>query len=68
MKLGHYARLAARESRRSRGRITLFMGCIAVGVAAVVLGELDDAPGLVLFGGLLLLGTVALTVRTALSD
>jgi putative ABC transport system permease protein len=26
-----------RESRRSRGRIVLFMGCIAVGVAAIVL-------------------------------
>ena len=37
MKLAHYVRLAARESRRSRGRIALFMGCIAVGVAAVVL-------------------------------
>ena len=37
MKLGHYGRMAARESRRSRGRIALFSGCIAVGVAAVVL-------------------------------
>ena len=37
MRPGHYARLAGRESRRSRGRIALFMGCIAVGVAAVVL-------------------------------
>ena len=33
----HYARLALRESRRSRGRIALLMGCIAVGVAAIVL-------------------------------
>lgn len=37
MTLGHYARLCIRESRRSRGRIALFMGCIAVGVAAIVL-------------------------------
>lgn len=37
MTLGHYARLVVRESRRSRGRIVLFMGCIAVGVAAIVL-------------------------------
>ena len=37
----------------------------AIGVAAIVLGEADDAPGLVLFGGLLILGTVALAVRTA---
>jgi hypothetical protein len=37
----------------------------AVGVAAIVLGEADDAPGLVLFGGLLIAGTVVLAVRTA---
>jgi hypothetical protein len=37
----------------------------AIGVAAIVLGEVDDAPGLVLFGGLLIVGTVAMTVRTA---
>ena len=37
MTLAQYARLAVRESRRSRGRIALFTGCIAVGVAAVVL-------------------------------
>ena len=37
MTLGQYARLVVRESRRSRGRIVLFMGCIAVGVAAIVL-------------------------------
>lgn len=36
MRIGHYARLALRESRRSGGRIALFTGCIAVGVAAVV--------------------------------
>jgi len=37
----------------------------AVGVAAMAIGEADDAPGLVLFGLLLIAGTVALTVRTA---
>ena len=37
----------------------------AIGVAAIVLGEADDAPGLVLFGGLLVAGTVALALRTA---
>jgi hypothetical protein len=37
----------------------------ATGVAAIVLGEADDAPGLVLFGGLLIVATVALAVRTA---
>ena len=42
------------------------IGAVAIGVAAIVLGEADDAPGLVLFGLLLIAGTVALTVRTAL--
>jgi hypothetical protein len=37
----------------------------AIGVAAVVLGEIDDAPGLVLFGGLLVAVTIAVTVRAA---
>jgi hypothetical protein len=37
----------------------------AIGVAAILLGEADDAPGLVLFGGLLIVGTVALAFRTA---
>lgn len=37
----------------------------AIGGAAIVFGEADDAPGLVLFGGLLILGTLALAVRTA---
>lgn len=37
----------------------------AIGVAAIAFGEADDAPGLVLFGGLLIVGTVALAVRTA---
>jgi hypothetical protein len=40
-------------------------GAAAVGVAAIVLGEGDDAPGLVLFGCLLILGAVAVTVRAA---
>ena len=35
----------------------------AIGAAAIVLGEADDAPGLVLFGCLLVIGTVVLTVR-----
>jgi hypothetical protein len=35
----------------------------ALGVAAMIVGEADDAPGLVGFGLLLLMGTVALTVR-----
>ena len=38
---------------------------VGIGVAAIVLGETDDAPGLVAFGGLLIVATVALAVRTA---
>jgi hypothetical protein len=53
--------LAARRPRSVVYRVA----AVAVGVAAIVLGEGDDAPGLVLFGGLLILGTVALAVRTA---
>ena len=37
-----------------------------LGVAACLFGNADDAPGLVLFGCLLIAGTVALAVRTAL--
>ena len=40
----------------------------AVGVAAIVLGELDDAPGLVGFGCLLIFGAIALSVRVAQRD
>ena len=40
-------------------------GAAALGVAAIVVGESDDAPGLVLFGCLLVVGAVALAVRTA---
>jgi hypothetical protein len=51
---------------RKPGNFAYRAAAAAVGVAAIVLGEADDAPGLVLFGGLLIVGTVALTVRTAL--
>ena len=53
---------AARKPRNLVYRAT----AVAIGAAAMVLGEADDAPGLVLFGSLLILGTVALAVRTAL--
>jgi hypothetical protein len=53
--------LAARKA----GNIAYQAAAAAIGVAAIVLGEADDAPGLVLFGGLLIAGTVALAVRTA---
>ncbi len=38
---------------------------IALGVAAVVLGEADDSPGLQGIGVVLVVGAVALGVRTA---
>jgi hypothetical protein len=46
-------------------KIAYLVAAGAIGAAAIVLGEADDAPGLVLFGLLLILGTVALAVRTA---
>jgi hypothetical protein len=52
--------LAARKPRS----LALQVGAVAIGVAAIVFGEADDAPGLVLFGLLLIVGTVALAVRT----
>jgi hypothetical protein len=46
-------------------KIAYLIAAGTIGAAAIVLGEADDAPGLMLFGGLLILGTVALAVRTA---
>ncbi len=37
----------------------------ALGVAAIVLGEADDSPGLQLIGVLLVVGAVALGIKTA---
>ena len=50
---------------RKPGNFAYRVAATAIGVAAIVLGEADDAPGLVLFGGLLIVGTVALTLRIA---
>ena len=47
------------------GSVVYRVAAAAIGIAAIVLGEADDAPGLVLFGCLLIVGTVVLTVRTA---
>jgi hypothetical protein len=58
---GFLLELAARRPRS----LPLQVGAAAIGVAAIALGEADDAPGLVLFGLLLIVGTVALAVRTA---
>jgi hypothetical protein len=53
--------LAARRPRAFGYRAA----AVAIGIAAIALGQVDDAPGLILFGGLLITGTVALTIRTA---
>ncbi len=50
---------------RNPSSIAYRVATTAVGVVAIVLGNADDAPGLVLFGLLLIVGAVALTVRTA---
>ncbi len=50
---------------RRPGNVAYRAAAIAIGVAAMVLGEADDAPGLVLFGCLVIAATVALAVTTA---
>ena len=47
-------------------KLILAILAIALGAAAIVLGEADDSPGLQLIGVLLVLTPIALTVRTAL--
>ncbi len=49
-------------------RLLLILAAVlatAIGVAAIVLGEADDSPGLQGLGVLLVIGTVAFGVRTA---
>jgi hypothetical protein len=47
-------------------RLAYRAAAIAIGVAACLFGNADDAPGLVLFGCLLIGATLALAVRTRL--
>jgi peptidoglycan/LPS O-acetylase OafA/YrhL len=47
------------------GNLAAALGIAAVGVAAAIIGEADDAPGLVLLGILLVVSACALGVRTA---
>lgn len=42
------------------------LGAVAIGGTAIVFGEADDAPGLVLFGLLLIVGALAFGVSPAL--
>jgi hypothetical protein len=50
---------------RKPGNVAYRAATTAIGAAAIGLGEADDSPGLVLFGGLLIIGAVALTLRAA---
>jgi hypothetical protein len=50
---------------RKTGNLAAALGIAAVGVAAAMFGEADDAPGLVLLGILLIVSACALGVRTA---
>jgi hypothetical protein len=63
--LGGTGLLLHELAARKAGNIAYRAAATAIGVAAIVLGEADDAPGLVLFGGLLIVATVGLAVRTA---
>ena len=52
-------------NRAAGNNIAYRVATVAVGVAAIAFGEADDAPGLVGFGCLLIIGTVVLAFRTA---
>jgi hypothetical protein len=57
--------LLLEQAIRNPRNVVLRVAATAIGVAAILFGESDDAPGLVLFGCLLIIGTIALTLRTA---
>lgn len=57
--LGATLELAVRRA----GSIALAIPVAALGLAAVAFGNADDAPGLILFGILLVAGAAALAVR-----
>jgi hypothetical protein len=63
--LGGAGLLLHQLAARRAGNIAYPTVATAVGALAIVLGQADDAPGLVLFGGLLIVATVALVARTA---
>lgn len=50
---------------RNPSSIVLRLAATVLSIAAMVLGQSGDAPGLVLFGLLLIVGTIALTLTTA---
>jgi hypothetical protein len=51
---------------RNADKLAYRVAAAAIAIVAIALGEADDAPGLVLFGLLVIVGTVALSIRTAL--
>ena len=57
--------VALELASRRAGNLAAALGIAAVGVAAAMFGEADDAPGLVLLGILLIVSACALGVRTA---
>jgi hypothetical protein len=57
--------IAVEMAVRKAGNLAIALGIAALGVAAAVFGEADDAPGLVLVGILLIVSASALGVRTA---
>lgn len=62
--LGGTGLLLVRASR-SKDSVIPRAAAAAIGVVAIGLGQADDAPGLMLFGFLLVAGAAVLTVRTA---
>lgn len=57
--------IALELALRRAGNLPTAFGIAALGVAAALFGEADDAPGLVLLGILLIVSACALGVRTA---
>lgn len=53
----------AEAAVRRRGSLLVGAAVVVLGVAAVGIGEVDDAPGLVLLGGLLVAGGGAVSLR-----
>jgi hypothetical protein len=65
--LGGTGLLLHQLTTRRAGGIGYVAAGGAIGVAAIVLGEADDAPGLVAFGLLLIVGTLVMARRAARS-
>jgi hypothetical protein len=57
--------VALEMAKGKAGNLAAALGFAAVGLAAAVLGEADDAPGLVLLGILLIVSACALGARSA---